>query len=96
MGDKTTEGKEQVRNRINKKELKIVCAIQRQCLSSLNYNRKKSLLVSATVLNTVSTVKAVSNTGNCIVSELVGEADYTGWYWRRSDGFAAVERGREH
>lgn len=54
------------------------------------------MLVSATVHNAVFTVKVLSNTANCRVSELVGEAAYTGWYWRRSDAFTAVERGREH
>ena len=54
------------------------------------------MLVSATVLNAVSNVKAVSNTASCRVSELVGDAAYTDWYWRRSDAFTAVERVREH
>jgi hypothetical protein len=44
----------------------------------------------------VSNVKAVSDIANCRVSELVGEAAYTDWYWRRCDAFTAVERGREH
>jgi len=44
-----------------------------------NYNRKKSLLISATVLHAVSAVKAVANTANCRLSELVGEAAYTDW-----------------
>lgn len=54
------------------------------------------MLVSAIVLKAISTVKVVSNTANCRVSELVGEAAYTDWYWRRSDAFTAVERVREH
>jgi hypothetical protein len=53
-------------------------------------------MVSTTVLNAVSNVKAVSTTANYRLSELVGEAAYTDWYWRRSDAFTAVERVRAH
>jgi hypothetical protein len=54
------------------------------------------VFVSATDLNAVSTVRAVANRANCRVSELVGQAAYTDWYWRRNDVFTAAERGRQH
>jgi hypothetical protein len=68
MGDKKTEGKEQVRNRRGGGgEAEISVRSTAPMFISANYNRKKILLVSATLLKAVSIFQAVSSTANCSV-----------------------------